>query len=118
MVRDRDSIRMNSARRKVNAMPTSLDFHKATVLAFKHTLEGKSAKEKEKHVSIQIAEQFNGVVENVKKEYPDAAIHLPQPITWKGIGAQDMRIADIRFTDFEMLLNQVLAILDVLRDSR
>lgn len=99
-------------------MPTSLDFYKATVLAFKHTLEGKSAKEKEKHVSIQIADQFNSVVENVKKEYPDAAPHLPQPITSKGIAAQDMQIADIRFIDFEMLLNQVLAVLDVLRGSR
>jgi hypothetical protein len=99
-------------------MPTSLDFYKATVLAFKHTLEGKSTKEKEKHVSIQIAEQFNAVVENIKKEHPDAAIHLPQPITMKGIASRDMQIADIRFLDFEMMLNQVLAILDVLRESR
>jgi hypothetical protein len=99
-------------------MATSLDFYKTTVLAFKHTLEGKSAKEKEKHVSIQIADQFNSVVENVKKEYPDAAPHLPQSITWRGIATQDMQIADIRFIDFEMLLNQVLAVLDVLRGSR
>jgi hypothetical protein len=99
-------------------MPTSLDFHKATVLAFKSTLEGKSAKEKEKHVAIQIAEQFNSIVENIKKEFPDATTHLPQPITWQGIAARDMQIADIRFLDFEMLLNQVLAILDVLRASR
>ncbi len=98
-------------------MPTSLDFHRATVLAFNSTLEGKSAKEKEKHVSIQIAEQFNGVVEQIKKEHPDAAPRLPQPITWKGIAAQDMQIADIRFLDFEMMLNQVLAILDVIRGS-
>jgi hypothetical protein len=68
-------------------------------------------------LSIQIADQFNPVVENVKKEYPDAAPHLPQPITWTGIAAQDMQIADITFIDFEMLLNQVLAVLDVLRGS-
>ena len=99
-------------------MPMPLDFHRATVLAFKSTLEGKSAKEKEKHIAIQIAEQFNSTVEKIKKEFPDAASHLPQPITWKGIAAQDMQITDIRFLDFEMMLNQVLAILDVLRGSR
>jgi hypothetical protein len=98
-------------------MPTSVDFYRATVLAFKSTLEGKSAKEKEKHVSIQIAEQFNAVVENIKKGHPDAVTHLPQPNKWNGIAAQDMKIADIRFLDFEMLLSQVLAIMDVLRGS-
>lgn len=98
-------------------MPTSLDFHRATMMAFKNTLEGKSSKEKENHVSIQIAEQFNGVVEAIKNEHPEAAPHLPKPITWKGIAAQDMQIADIRFLDLELLLNQVLATLDVIRAS-
>ncbi len=96
-------------------MPTSLDFHKATIMAFKNTLEGKSAKEKEKHISIQIAAQFNSIVDNIKKEFPDAASHLPQPITWNGIAAMDMQIADITFLDFEMLLNQMLGILEVIQ---
>jgi hypothetical protein len=95
-------------------MPTPLDFHKATVLAFKNTLEGKSAKEKERHISIQVAKQFNAVVDKIKGEHPDAATHLPEPITWKGIAAQDMQIADISFLDFELLLNQVLGLLEVL----
>lgn len=99
-------------------MATTLDFLKAKVQAYKHTLEGKSAREKENHISIQIAEQFNGIIENIKREYPEATPHLPQPITWKGIAAQDMQIADIRFLDFEMLLNEVLAILEVLRESK
>ncbi len=96
-------------------MPTSLDFHKASLMAFKNTLEGKSAKEKEKHISIQIAQQFNGIVDNIKKEHPEAEPHLPKAVTWKGIAAQDMQIADIRFLDFEMLVNQVLATLEVIR---
>ncbi len=96
-------------------MPTSLDFHKGTITAFKNTLDGKSAKEKEKHISIQIAEQFNSIVDNIKKEFPDAAPHLPQPITMKGIASRDMQIADIKFLDFEMLLNQVLGVLEVIQ---
>ena len=85
------------------------------MMAFKNSLEGKSSKEKENHISIQIAEQFNEVVESIKKEHPEAAPHLPKPITMKGIAAQDMQIADIRFLDFELLLNQVLATMDVIR---
>ena len=98
-------------------MPTSINFHKATITAFKNTLEGKSPKEKQKHISTQIAEQFNAIVDNIKKEFPDAASHLPQPITSKGIASRDMQIADIKFLDFEMLLNQVLAVLEVIRGS-
>jgi hypothetical protein len=96
-------------------MPTQLDFLKAKVLAYKHTLDGKTSKEKEKHVAIQIAEEFNSILEEIKKLSPDAAPHLPKPISWKGIAAQDMQISDIRFLELEMLLNQVLAILDVVR---
>src|SRR5947199_271239 len=95
-------------------MPTSLEFLKARVQAIKHTLEGKSGKEKDGRVSIQIAQQFNSVVDNIKKEFSNAAPQLPQPITTKGIGSHDMQIADITFLDFEMLLNQVLGTLEVL----
>ena len=98
-------------------MPTPLDFHRATVLAFKNTLDGRSAKEKELPVSIQIARQFNTIVEEIKKVAPEVASHLPQPVTWKGIAARDMQISDVSFLELQMMLNQVLAVLDVLRGS-
>jgi len=96
-------------------MPTNLDFHKATLMAFKNTIEGKSLKEKEQHVSIQVAQQFNGLVDNIRKEHPEAEPHLPKSITMNSIAAQDFQIADIRFLDFEMLVNQVLSTLEVIR---
>src|SRR5229473_7857933 len=80
-----------TAQQEWEAMPTSLDFHKATIMAFKNTLEGKSSKEKEKHISIQIAEQFNSIVDSIKKEFPAAAPQLPQPITMKDIASHDMQ---------------------------
>ena len=46
-------------------MPTSLDFHKATIMAFKNTLDGKSSKEKDKHISTDeletALEQFSEI---------------------------------------------------------
>lgn len=98
-------------------MATTLDFLRARVQAYKSTLDGKSSQEKEKHVSIQIAEEFNLILEEIKKEAADAAPHLPKPITWQSIFARDMRVADVRFLELEMMLNQVLAVLDVLRGS-
>ena len=95
-------------------MPTTLDFLKAKVQALKHTLEGKSGKEKDGRVSIQIAQQFNGILDEVKKESPDAAPHLPQHITWNSPFAR-LQQADVTFLDLEIMVNQVLAILDVLK---
>ncbi len=96
-------------------MATTLDFLTAKLVAYKNTLDGKSSKEKREHISIQIAAQFNGFLEQIKKEAPESGPHLPQPITWQGIGADHFQIADISFLDLEMLVNQVLAVLNVIR---
>lgn len=98
-------------------MSTTLDFLRANVQAFKHTLDGKSTKEKGGLVSIQIAQQFNAIVDQIKREVPDAAPHMPQPITWTG-PFERLQQSDVAFLDFEMMLNQVLAVLDVVRGSK
>jgi len=98
-------------------MATTLDFLRANVQAYKHTLDGKSSKEKDGLVSIQIAKQFNAIVDQIKKEAPDAAPHLPQSIEWTGPFSQ-MQLADVNFLDLEMMLNQVVAVLDVVRSSK
>ena len=97
-------------------MASTLDFLKANVQAYKHTLDGKSSKEKASLVSIQIAQQFNAIVDQIKKEAPDTAPHLPKPVTWVGPFAR-MQHADVTFLDLEMMINQVLAVLDVVRSS-
>ena len=51
-------------------MPTALDFLKAKVKAVKHTLESKSSKEKQERISIQTAQDFNTVIEEIKKRSP------------------------------------------------
>jgi hypothetical protein len=96
-------------------MATTLDFLKAKVQAYKHTLDAKSGKEKEGRISIQIAQQFNGIVDEVKKESRNAAPHLPQHITWTGPFAR-IQQADVTFLDLETMVNQILAILDVLQE--
>ena len=49
-------------------MPTRLDFLKAEIVAYKRVLAGKTSKEKAGRVSIHIAQEFNTIVEEIKKE--------------------------------------------------
>lgn len=96
-------------------MPTAFDFIKAKMLAVKHTLEGKSGKDKDGRISIQMAQQFNAVVEEIEKASPDAGPHLPKPIEWNSPFAR-LQNADASYLDLEIMVNQVLAVLDVLQE--
>ncbi len=99
-------------------MPTAFDFIKAKMLAVKHTLDGESGKEKDGRISIQTAQQFNTVIEEIKKASPEAAPHLPQPIHWGGHVARLASQAEVSFLDLEIMVNQVLAVLDVLQERK
>ncbi|MBN9519385.1 hypothetical protein J0H58_12825 [bacterium] len=52
-------------------MPSPLDFHRAKVQAFEKVLFCKTAGEKKGQVPIALAEQFNAIVEDIKKQAPD-----------------------------------------------
>lgn len=98
-------------------MATTLDFVKAKVQACKHTLDSKSDKEKDGRVSIQIAQQFNAIIDEIKKEASEVAPHLPQHIEWNSPFAR-VQQADVTFLDLEMMLNQVIAVLDVIQGNK
>ena len=85
-------------------MPTALDFLKAKVEAYKHTLEGKSNKEKDNNVAIAIAQQFNSFLDEIKKkEIANDVFPLPpQPITWTGFGTSEFQLSDIKFLESGM----------------
>jgi hypothetical protein len=94
-------------------MATTFNFLKAKVLAIKHTLDSKSSHEKKDRISIQTAQQFNAVIEEIKKESPEAAPHLPQPIQSNNPSADFFSVADASFLDLEIMVNQVIGVLDV-----
>jgi hypothetical protein len=94
-------------------MPTQMDFLRAKVLAYKNTLDGRAASQKAGRVSTLIAEQFNAIVEEIKKALPEAASHMPPTIT--SITVPGSGKSDVTFLDLEMMLNQVVSVLDVLR---
>ena len=98
-------------------MPTPLDFLRANVVAYKNTLDSKTAKEKKDLVSRAIAAQFNAIIEEIKKEAPEVAPRLPKPITFNTLVAQDFQRSDASYLDLELMINQTLAVLDVVRES-
>jgi hypothetical protein len=97
-------------------MPTDLDFLRAKLLAYKQTLDGKRPGNKDCDVSITIADQFNAIVEAIGRASPAAAPHLPKPITSKI--APFAGVSDVRFLDLEMMINEAIAVLDVIRAGR
>ena len=94
-------------------MPTPIDFLKATVAAFKETLGQTPPTQKNDLVSIHSGKHFNDLLAKIKVEAPEAAGHLPPPITWTTDFAL-MGKSDIKFLELEMYVNQVVHVLNVL----
>jgi hypothetical protein len=98
-------------------MPTPLEFVKAKVGAYKKALDGKSAKEREGRISIPIAKEVNAFIEEIKNGTPEAAPHLPQPIRWDNLHLLRQGLADVNYLELEMILNQMLDVLEVLKSN-
>jgi hypothetical protein len=95
-------------------MPTTLDGLRARVFALKQTLDAKTPQEKSGRVTSAMAQHVNSLLEQIKQEVPSFAAQLPQPITSRS----DFGIAgfsDIKHLELEMMLNEVVAVLDLLR---
>lgn len=99
-------------------MPTSLDFHRAKAIAYKKTLEATPGAQKQERASITIAKQVNELIEAIKAEHPEAEPHLPATITWNNPFANRTGWCDVKLVEMEMLLNQIIAVLDVLKAGR
>ena len=99
-------------------MSAALDFHRAKAQAYKKTLEATPGPQKHEQASNIIAKQVNELVEAIKTEFPDAAQHLPPTITWANPFASRTGWSDVKLVEMEMMLNQIIGVLDVLRASR
>ncbi len=97
-------------------MPSKTDFLRAKVTAFKDTLERTPPAHKSNRISTHTAAEFNGIVEEIRAEVPDAASYLPKRIE-ASTSFRRMAVADITFIELEMLAGQVLNILNVLKSD-
>jgi hypothetical protein len=97
-------------------MPPATAFLKARAQAVKTTLSTLPAKDKaEKRVTRQMADEFNSLVEEIGRAYPDAAQHLPKRITSTGpMIARQMGHTDATYADLEIMAETVLQILGVI----
>lgn len=93
-------------------MPSKIDFLKAKVEAVKSVLETTSPKEREKRVSVHLAEEFNSVLKEIALAFPDAVSHLPKPIPTQGY--RHLAQSEIAYVDLMIMAEQVLRILSVI----
>ena len=90
-------------------MATNVDFLKAKVQSIKTVLENTSPKEREKKVSLHLAEQFNDILREIGAAYPEAAPHLPKPIPLRGF--RHLGVAEVGYVDLMIFAEQVLHVL-------
>jgi hypothetical protein len=100
---------------KAKPVPITLDFIKARMQAYKKTLDGRAAKKKEGQASIQIAQQFNAIVEEVKKEPLKSATHFLQRIPRNGPAERLLNVFGMHFLRVETMLNVVVAVMALFR---
>jgi hypothetical protein len=98
-------------------MPTPFDELITDVMAYKTALAAGTQKQKEKHVSIPTARQFNALLDRIKRETPDLAPKLPEEITW----VSDSHLAglsDIIFLELEISVERVFGLLNLYKSHR
>jgi hypothetical protein len=97
-------------------MPKKIDFLIAKVKPFEAALHSLDAQAKGNHVSIDLAQNFNKLLEEIKAESPEAAPELPQPITLQGIFAR-LGQTSTSHVALEIMVGQVLGVLEVLKHA-
>ena len=98
-------------------MPKKIDFLIAKVRAFEHGLEKMDMKAKSGHVSLDLAKNFNKLLEEIGTQCPDVVSELPQPITLNGrfnvVGQ-----TDTSHVTLEIFVGEVVGVLEVLKNEQ
>lgn len=95
-------------------MPKKIDFLKAKVNAILDVLGGVPSQRAEQKVAPALLEQFNGILEEIAKEFPQHAKELPQPLKTKNALFAAHGMTDIKYLDLQMVASQVMNILGVI----
>jgi hypothetical protein len=97
----------------------NIDLLFARASAFQKTLVRIDHQTKKTNVSTQLAINFNTLLDEIKKEIPaDAASHLPQAVGSATSLHQRAGLVSINYVDLEILIDQVLGILEVLKTQK
>lgn len=94
---------------------------KATILktklqSIRSVLEKTPSSEKKGHITIPLANSFNGLVSEAGEAYPELVDHLP-PTIEATLDVAYMGSADITYLDLEIYVEQVISLLDLVERS-
>ena len=91
---------------------STLQILRTTLESFRTTLQGAGSGRKDGQVSVQVAREFNTIVERVRELLPEVVDGLPKRVLIKG-PMTNMGLAPIKYLDLEMLVDQVLAMIQL-----
>ena len=91
---------------------TEVQLLKLRARSLKSTLENASEKQKQGQVNIQLAQDFNKLIEDVTAAFPQIVSALPQPIDCAGPFMQ-MGVTSLTYLDLEVYADRLLAALEL-----
>ncbi|TWT64260.1 hypothetical protein [Rubinisphaera italica] len=91
-------------------MTKNIKLLKTKIESTKKTLGKLSPDSKQTHISLAIAEDFNGIIDQLVLEVPDIKNIVPKKIT-STMPMSHMKKADIKYIDLEIYLDQLIAII-------
>lgn len=74
------------------------------------TLERTPPGHKKNPVSLELAQEFNKILDVIAAEYPELKDDLPAQLSTRGFGS-NMGVASVSFLDLEIICEQVLNLL-------
>jgi len=111
--------RHGEKRKEIEMASKNIDMLSIRASSFQTVLVKIDNQTKKKHVSKQMAENFNRLFDDVKKEMStDDVGHLPQPNTFVGDAARVAGMSDVYYVDLEIMIDTVVGILDRLKSEK
>ena len=80
--------------------------------SFNNIIEKASAKQKEDFIGINLANEFNNLIDDIGKEFSEIKDSLPAKLTTNGLFS-DMGKADINYLDFEIFTESLISLLNL-----
>lgn len=94
----------------------TLDLLHVRTMSFKTNLAKNDSKTRNYHVTKHLADNFNSLLEDVKKQLStDDAGHLPPRIPFVSDASRVAGMSDVLYVDLEIMVDQVAGILERLK---
>ena len=96
---------------------SKLKLLKTRVKAFKSSLESSSTSERQQKASVQTTQHLNKLIDETASDFADLAPSLPAKLRSMSIAARRAGVSDHSYMDVEIMIDQILALLELIDED-